>query len=258
MDIKMIATDLDGTLLRSDKTISAYTARILSACRQRGIRIVFATARSENSCKRYTELIKPDAIVSNGGALARIGDKTVYRATMCIETINKLLLSCMEQPSVGYITIDTDKGYFVNKPVDENDPGWIEYMPAYYVDFSRGMDCDAYKLTVSISDEKTACGIVSKFPGIDVIRFSGEDWYRFAGKEADKWRGVQAVAAAMGIETENIASFGDDLSDIKMLRGCGYGMAVANAAAEVKAAARRLCGANDSDGVAKWLEEYIL
>ena len=88
MSIKMIVTDLDRTLLRSDKNISEYTARVLSACQQRGKFVVFATARSENSCKRFTDTIKPDAIVSNGGALVRVGEDNIYRSAMNMETVN--------------------------------------------------------------------------------------------------------------------------------------------------------------------------
>ena len=258
MDIKMIVTDLDRTLLRSDKTISDYTASVLLACQQRGISVVFATARSENSCKRFTDLIKPNAIISNGGALVRIGDKTIYRSAMSMETVNELLLSCLNRRNVGYITVDTDKGYFVNKPVDENDPGWIEYLPASYVDFSQGLDCDAYKITIEISDDTTAYNVVSGFPNVEVIPFSGESWYRFASKGADKWQGVSALASITDIDLKNIIAFGDDYNDIEMLRGCGIGVAVSNAVDEAKAVANCICDTSDNDGVAKWLEERIL
>lgn len=258
MPAKMIVTDLDRTLLRSNKTISDYTARVLIACQQQGIMVVFATARSENSCKRFTDIINPVAIISNGGAMVRVGEKIVYRAVMNIEITNGLLLSCLKQPSVGYITVDTDKGYFVNKPVDENDPGWIEYLPAYYVDFSQCLDCDAYKITVEISDDTTAHEIVSAFPTVDVIPFSGEGWFRFADKAADKWSGVKALSAYTGIDLTSIAAFGDDYNDVEMLRECGVGVAVANAINECKAAADFICDNNDNDGVAKWLEENVL
>ena len=258
MGVQMIVTDLDRTLLRSDKTISDYTASILLACQRRGIKVVFATARSEKSCKRFTDKINPNAIISNGGALVRIGDKIIYHSAMSMETVNKLLLSCLNHQSVGYITVDTDMGYFVNKPVDEKDPGWIEYLPALHVDFSRGLDCDAYKITVEISDDTRAYKIVSEFSDVEVIPFSGESWYRFADKRADKWHGVNELASATGISLKNIAAFGDDHSDVEMLRRCGFGVAVANAIEEAKAAAGFICDTNDNDGVASWIEERVL
>ena len=185
MNIQMIVTDLDSTLLRSDKTISDYTLRILSLCKKQNIYIAFATARSEDSCKRFTDLIHPDAIVSNGGALARIGAKTVYRSMVSKETTNELLDLCLKHAEVGYITADTDKGYFVSKPVDESDPGWIDYLPARIIDFSRGLDCEAYKIIVEASDKATIYEIASQFPSLDMIPFSCESMYRFADKSAD-------------------------------------------------------------------------
>ena len=146
----------------------------------------------------------------------------------------------------------------MNKPVDTNDPGWIEYLPAFHVDFSKGLDCDAYKITVEIEQETTANRIASDFPTVDVIPFSGEGWYRFADKNADKWHGVKALAVNLGLKFADIAAFGDDHNDVEMLRNCGIGVAVANAIDEVKATADYVCDANDNDGVAKWLEENVL
>lgn len=260
--IKLIVTDLDSTLLRRDKTISAYTKSVFARCREKGILTAFATARSENSCGRITGILDPDAIISNGGAGVRIGDKQIYRAAMSVETTNRLLLVFLETPGVGYITADTDRGYFVNYPLDENDPGWnpgwIEYLPAFEADFSRGLDCDAFKITVELPDDNTAFRIVSAFPSVNVIPFSGEKWYRFADINAGKWNGVKALAAHTGIALTNIAAFGDDFSDIEMVKHSGAGVAVSNAIDEVKAAAGYVCADCDDDGPAKWIAENIL
>ena len=55
-----------------------------------------------------------------------------------------------------------------------------------------------------------------------------------------------------------VAAFGDDINDLEMVRNCGIGVAVGNAIETVKAAAKYICDINNNDGVAKWLEEYIL
>ncbi|MCL1854752.1 MAG: HAD family hydrolase [Clostridia bacterium] len=256
--IQMIVTDLDGTLLRPDKTISPFTADILRSCRQRGMVIAFATARSERSCKRLTDTVNPDAVISNGGALVRARDTMIYRAAMSRETANELLRSFLRRTDVGLITVDTDLGFFVDKPVHANNPEWSEYLPAYPMDFSQGLDCDAYKITVEISDDTTAYEIASGFPTVDVLPFAGERWFRYADTAADKLCGVKALAAHFGVDLPHVAAFGDDYGDLEMLRACGAGVAVANAISEVKAAADCICGSNDVDGPAKWLEENVL
>jgi hydroxymethylpyrimidine pyrophosphatase-like HAD family hydrolase len=75
---------------------------------------------------------------------------------------------------------------------------------------------------------------------------------------ADKMNGVGALSAYFDIPAENIAAFGDDYSDIAMIRGCGMGVAVANAIEEVRNAADYICGDNDGDGVANWLWANVL
>jgi len=254
----MIVTDLDRTLLHSDKTVSDYTARILLACQQQGIMVVFATARSENACKRFTSMIKPDAMISNGGAFVCVGNEIVYRATMDMEITNKLLLSCLKQPSVGYIAVDAENGYFVNKPVDESSPTWADYLPAQVVDLSHGLSCAVYKISAEISAAKAAYEIAAEFPALDMVTWTGENWVCFSDKTASKWRGLKALAGHTGIDTAHIATFGDDYIDIEMLRESGVGVAVANAIDEVKVVADYTCDTNDNDGVARWLEENVL
>ena len=259
MSIKMIAVDLDETLLRSDKTISNFTAEILRICQQHGILIVFATARSESDCKQYIDVINPDAIISNRGAIVRVGNNIIHRVAIDVETTNKILRSCLKQPNVRYIYAYTDTGYFFNVPEAEHDPvNWGEYNHDRYTDFSQGLKCDAYKITVEICDGMTADAIASSFPTVDVIRFSGEPFYSFGNKSISKWEGIKILAAHLSINTKDILAFGDDYSDIDMLRECGIGVAVANAISEVKAVADYVCCENNRDGVAKWIKENAI
>jgi len=255
---KLIVTDLDGTLLRGDKTISDYTVNVLKEAKQNGIIVAFATARGENACKRFTSLVKPDALISSGGALVKYGQEEVARITMAQDVSNELLKTLIEYKGVGRISADTESGHFVNRPVDESDPGWADYLPAQYVDFKKGISFDSYKIQAEIFEDGLEKKIADKFPSVDVIGFAGEKWVRFADKAANKLEGIKSLAAHLNIDMKDVVAFGDDYNDIEMLGSCGTGIAVANAIDEVKAAADEICDTNDNDGVAKWLEENIL
>ncbi|HEY8349459.1 MAG TPA: HAD hydrolase family protein [Clostridia bacterium] len=93
---------------------------------------------------------------------------------------------------------------------------------------------------------------------LSFIRHTGEDLYSIGVRSVSKWNAVRAVAGHYGIDTDIIAAFGNDMDDLEMVRNCGIGVAVRNAVEEVKGAAGYICGSNDDDGVAKWIEEHIL
>jgi len=254
----MIVVDLDATLLRSDKTISDYTLKILNRCKRNGHMIAFATARSESECKVFADIVNPHAIISNRGAIVRLEDNIIHRAAISAATSNDLLVKFLNHPKVGFITALTEKNFLVNIPVEKHNPSWGEYDPNGYTDFSMGIDCGTYKITVEIFDDVTADEIASEFSDIHVVRFSGEDWFSFANKSVNKWEGTKALAAYADFNLQNIVAFGDDFSDIEMLRECSLGIAMGNAINEVKSVANVICDTNDNDGVAKWLEDNIL
>jgi len=255
----MIVSDLDGTLLRKDKTISDYSIKVLRECQERGIVVAFATARSADASMKLVEKVKPNAVVLNGGALAYADDDIVYNKPMDVEITDELLrLLCTEGESVGCICTETDKGFYINIVIEENDPGWAGYKPIYHPDFKTSVNAKAYKAVAEIFDDKVIGNITSALPGIGVVRFTGEDWVCFADKSVNKLEGIKALADHYGIAIGEVAVFGDDYNDIEMLRSCGIGVAVGNAIDEAKTAADYVCDANESDGPAKWLAENLL
>ena len=100
--------------------------------------------------------------------------------------------------------------------------------------------------------------IAHNYPMLDLLRYTGENLYRFANRSALKWNAVKAAAEYYGIDTVMVAAFGDDINDLEMIKNCGVGVAVENAVDDVKAAAGYICGANDNDGAAEWIEKNLL
>lgn len=255
MSIKAIITDLDGTLLRSDKTISERTLRTLEMCREQGIIIGAATARSENSAKRYLDLFRPDIIISNGGALARCFGEIVYKSMLDSGTVSGIIKMCKKFQPDGDITVETDGGYFWN--YKEKPPTDSDYAYAVYSDFSD-FDRSAYKVTAVLENQEDMYKIAAEFSSCSCLAFTGEVWRRFANKEAGKVSALKRISERLGISAESIAAFGDDHNDVEMLEYCGFGVAMGNAVEEAKQAADFVCGTNDTDGLAEFIEENIL
>lgn len=255
MDIKMIVTDLDGTLLRSDKTISERTLRSLEKCRAQGIFICAATARSENSARKYLNMLVPDIIISNGGASARCFGEIIYESMLEPKTVQGIIAMCKLFQPDGEIAVEADDGYYWN--YKEKPPADSDYAYAVYSDFA-GFDRSAYKITAELESEDDMNRISAEFPQCECLSFTGEIWRRFANKSADKVTALKKISERLGINAENIASFGDDFNDIGMLKYCGTGIAMGNAVEEAKRAAGVICGTNDNDGLAEFIELNIL
>ncbi|MDR2167294.1 MAG: HAD family hydrolase [Clostridiales bacterium] len=258
--IKMIVCDLDQTLLRSDKSVSDFTLDILNKCRAAGIKFAVATARSHFGAKVLTNFIAPDALIYNGGAGVLIGEEMIYNHEMDLELTRHLTKSILEN---GYsFSAEGDSGYYYNYDLTRiNNPypqSLIEGgQRVVFVEDENGIDAAVQKITAAL-DLDFVRGLIADFGQLDIITFAGEPWVRIAIKEATKWNGVLAAAKHFGIETGNIAAFGDDFNDVEMLEKCGVGVAMSNAIPEAKAVANFVAASNDEDGVARWLEENIL
>jgi len=254
MQIRMIALDLDRTFLRTDKSISDYSISVLNRCREKGIKVAIATARSEKAAENYTKQIRPDVVVSNGGARVRCGEKAIWDCMLSSETTEGIVSSAARENSCVNITVETREGYYVTWEKSDSP----DYEHAVHCDFSDPFRREAYKITLEFRERLAAYRIAKLYPECSMTPFSDEKWYRFAHSEATKMNGVRHAAEYFGLKTEQIAAFGDDLSDKDMIEGCGIGVAMGNAIDAVKAAADAVCLTNDEDGVARWIEENIL
>jgi len=250
-----IITDLDGTLLRSDKTVSGYTVSIFEKCRQRGIKIIIATARSEKSAERITRLIKPDIMIYNGGSLVKNkANEIIYEKYISTEDSDTLLDDFKNNKNIGVVTIETINNYYVTY----KDVSWhSDYMHGIYYDFSKPLSEKTYKITVEIHEKEIANKIKDKLKNIKVIEFAGENWYGFYPNDASKYLAIEEISKKENLKLDEIAAFGDDYNDIEMIEKCGTGVAVENGIDELKKAADYICQSNNKDGVAEWIEMNI-
>ena len=114
MNPKMILTDLDHTLLRSDGSISAYTKQILKKCQNCGILIVIATARNWIGAERYIEEIQPDYEITTDGTLIHQCGKQIYSCSMDINDANQIIQDLMEHDPNTEMTVAVGRLVFWN------------------------------------------------------------------------------------------------------------------------------------------------
>ncbi|MDR3309901.1 MAG: Cof-type HAD-IIB family hydrolase [Oscillospiraceae bacterium] len=250
-NIELIVTDLDNTLLRRDKTISGYTVSVFRRARERGVPIAFATGRPLSHVTRFSDVIKPQAMLLSNSSTIVINGEIVKEFVMPLDSVNAMLYELALSGKTTKIGARARDVYYNTKPVTD-----IENQ--VYHDFRTSIDDVITHLSFHTEDEAFALAILEKYPEFLHFRVSDDDLYDVALRGVTKASGIKYIADYFGISLSETAAFGDDWNDIEMLRECGVGVAVANAIDGCKAAADRICGDCDDDGVARWIEENVL
>ncbi|MDE7016566.1 MAG: HAD family hydrolase [Lachnospiraceae bacterium] len=258
---RLLLFDLDGTLLRTDKTISRVTLEAIMQCREKGFLIGISTARSEGNSEKALQEVKPDLIIASGGAIVRFQGQIVYEAGFTEEETRKIIDTALfigEQERE--IATDTVDAHYWNYKVvpSEMDASWGETIYTDYQDFNGA----ALKICVEIPEDcpqsQYAEEIAASVADCHWVRFSDGDWHKFGKAQATKEMALAQSAESLGLALENIVAFGDDYADIGMLRMCGRGIAMGNAIEAVKEIADEVIDSNDNDGIAKWIRLNIL
>lgn len=255
METKLILSDLDETLLHSDKTISDYSARIFEKCRQRGILIGFCTSRGKPNITSFERKINPDICICNGGASIYQNGTLLHAASFTIEESNSILESARTVCGADCeITVDTIDKIFWNRQKDKS----TDYADnSIYDDFLNFVQ-PAMKICVQTDDSEKAKEIAKSVSLCDFLPFSDIPWYKFSPASATKENAILILCKKLDISPKEILAFGDDFNDIGMLKLCGKGIAMGNAIPQVKAAADGTTKTNNEDGAAWYVENFIL
>ena len=248
---KAIITDLDRTLLRTDKTISEYSLEVLKKCHERGILIMAATARPERAILEYHNQVRFDAMVVTNGARVCVAGQELGGYPMDKESVKVILERLCNIPDV-IISLECGSEVYSNIEI----PEWEAIV---FRDFpnlpTKGT---IYKILASRQGENISPLVETMLTEDTSCNLAGHELVQVINKKATKWNGIQMMLEATGVLPENAVYFGDDNDDIEPLRQCGIGVAVANAIDEAKEAADVVVENNNEDGVAKWIERSVL
>lgn len=253
---KLLLFDLDGTLLRTDKSVSANTLAALSKCREHGCVVGVSTSRSEQNCLSVLRQFTPDILITSGGALVKKGNEHLYKAVFTPQRTNAIIAEARRicGPDCE-ITVDTLEKHFWNYKIDPKalDQSWGDSVWTDYSDFHE----EALKICVEIMADQQAETLREALSDCDCIRFSDGRWYKFTRKGVTKENAIHIACDACQIGLSDVIAFGDDYADIEMLKMAGIGIAMGNAIPEVKEIADLVIGANDDDGIAAYLNQLF-
>ena len=272
--VKLIALDLDGTLLDSEKRISPRNRAALDAAAARGVHIVPTTGRFFDAmpqCVRELPFVRY-AVTCNGAAIYdSIERRNVSSSLIPLGTVFAIL-DALDGFDCIYECYMDDWGWNSESTVAKAD----EYAPdVHYADMIRDLrthlpDLKAHlrttghnvqKVLAYVKDPTLYGPITAKIaevaPGT-VSTASNSRMFEFNAADAHKGVALARLAEHLGFGIENVMSFGDGLNDLTMVRDAGFGVAMANAVPEVLAVAKIVAPSNDEDGVADAIERFVL
>ncbi len=251
----MLLFDLDGTILNSDNLVSPITASVLNACKLKGYYMGFITARSSSKKNVYLLSKLPcDFIAFYNGAMIYAKNCLIESNTLYYRQANKMLKK-----------INKD---FPKIKIDIHQEPWA---------FSNACNCIRNLET----EEQRFCTL-AQLPKLDVqrVRLKSEFlmsvplkkymfsesifYYTISGdaiivhKNANKGNAARKASRFFNIPLSQIVAFGDDINDIEMIEIVGTGVAMGNAVSELKNVADYITETNDNDGIATWINKYLL
>jgi Cof subfamily protein (haloacid dehalogenase superfamily) len=255
--VRLAAIDLDGTLLRSDGTISDRSRAAIRAARDKGIVVVIVTARGPAS---VTDLardagIDGSAICSNGGLIVDLASGSVVRARLLESEIATELVHGLRARLPG-ILFAVEHEQFAHEP-GFSAWGWKPPVGTRVADAVDLLADPATKLILRHAGHEVdvIAAVARELVGdAATVVQSGGEAVEVTAAGVNKAAGLAEVADELGIEAADVVAFGDYPNDVPMLAWAGLGVAVENAHAELLAIADEVTASNDDDGVALVLE----
>lgn len=249
--MKAVITDLDRTLLKSDKSVSEKTVSILKEIQEKGIKVMFATARPQRAITSYEKLLNPDAVTTLNGARTFIKGSSIDYS-IPHESVRKMLSDFIKIPG-SVISLETSKGIYSNVDI----PEWAPVVTDCFPEIPE--DCGSvFKILVSNENTDLNKCINSIVTDDSYFTVAVGTLFQIMSRTATKVNGVKAMLKAFEIEPEDAVYFGDDNDDIEPLKWCGTGVAVKNAIYEASSVANEITSSNDEDGVALWIEKNLI
>ena len=273
---KMIAIDLDGTLLSPGNEVTQRTKDAVHRALAAGLLVCFATGRNWTESRTVIEAVEhyASAVFAGGAMVVDTGrDVTLHRmmmdprlaAELCrqLEADGHAVLALQDTAAAGVDYLVTG-----DAPLNDATSQWMAVTQAKIRTVPRLGDHDhahtmrvgivasreGVRRSTAVLDEKFAGRIVHQSLYVPAY---GVEVLEVFDPAVNKWQGILHVARHHGIDPAEIIAVGDDVNDVPMLKSAGLGVAMGNARPEIQAVAKRVIGSNAEDGLAIFLEELV-
>lgn len=265
---KLIALDMDGTLLTSDKIITENTKNAIKAAENKGIKIVLASGRPLKGLTRYLEELDlfsgNDYVLSyNGGLVQNTRTEQIVSKISLSGADLKRIYEVSKKANINIHAFSAKNGLITPKVSKytqyEADMNGIDVT---IKDFNTVDDNEDIIKIMMVDEADILDPAIEKLPKELYEKYSifksAPFFLEFTNKEVDKGLGLKKLGEHLGIRQEEIIACGDAGNDLSMVKYAGLGVAMGNAIEEVKNAANFITASNDEDGIVNVIEKFIL
>lgn len=258
--IRMVVTDMDGTLLNSNHEVSDDFFELFDVLKSRGILFVAASGRQYNSIVDKLDPIKDDIIViAENGGFAKQKDKEIVSTPLNKKYVSEVLKTLKEVPDTHPVLCGKHKAY-----ISGESDAFVEKLKEYYTEFEileelKVIDPEVIKIAIYHFDdsETNIYPHVKYFEDKLKVKVSGENWVDISSPNAHKGFALEKVMQSYNVSSEEVLVFGDYNNDLEMLALSQFSFAMENAHPNVKEAAKYSTLSNDENGVEKVLKLLI-
>lgn len=269
MGYRLIATDMDGTLLNNQGRVSEKNLWALKKAEEKGIMVVLSTGRPYKSADYHAKKLglRSPIITSNGALVHDIDRNVVYENIILDEVIIKIL-DILEEEMIYYHLYTADSVYSktLNKEIltkyygDEN--GNLVVGTVKFEDYKdilfKGHKFN--KIITITNDNNKLKNLENRLKQLEEIAITSSlgNNLEIMNKHVSKKNALESLCNSLEIKSDQIVALGDNSNDLEMLLYAGLGVAMGNALDIVKERADYITDTNDNDGWAKAIEKFIL
>ena len=262
MAYKLIAIDIDDTLITHDRTIPDRVAKSIQKARDKGVHVVLCTGRTRKGAQRYYDEIALDTlfITAGGAEVFDAQGKRQYAQPVDPALTKELLKYAHDNCLHAQVFIDGELVYKEqNKYSDLYEESYGH--PGIVMNDIMDQESITTPKVLFVIEKDIMCDIKQQtmdlFPTL-TIKQSKPNFLEFAHPDVDKGKALKFVADFYQVDREDIIAIGDNDIDIPMIEYAGLGVVVENASNTVKKSADVICASSDDGGVADVIEKYIL
>jgi len=276
MPIRLLALDLDGTVLDAHGGLTDAVCEAVATVQRRGIRIVLCTGRRFRTALPVArELRLSGTIVVNNGVLVKdiASGRTLRHEFLASEVYGEVLAAMRELvPPLVYVDEYHERTDMLTERIEDAHPFQQEYL-ADNTEFCRVVpdlaerQPEAVIMMSAMADEGSLGDLRERVVGalgdrVHTHSLMNKNYQghilEFLSPSSGKWPALRRVAEAAGIATQEVAAVGDDANDEEMIRNAGLGIAMGNATEGVREAARLVVRSNHEGGIVEALERVLL